>query len=121
MYKLIMVLTIAISLLVFILNFRHVMPELVPPEHNFRYYCAQCHGLDGRGLGPNAMGHLPVAPRDLTDASVMGKLTDDDILEIIRQGGKGPARSSVMPPFKNTIKEIEIIYLKNYIREICEC
>ncbi len=121
MYKLIIMLTVAISLLVFILNFSRLMPELVPPEHNFRYYCAQCHGIDGKGGGPNAMGHLPVDPRDLTDASAISKLSDDDIMEVIRGGGIGPQRSTVMPPFKNTIQEIEIIYMKDYIREICKC
>ncbi len=121
MYRLVIMLTIAICLLVFVINFRHVMPELIPPEHNFRYYCAQCHGIDGAGGGPNALKHLPSDPRDLTDATAMGKLSDDEIMEVIREGGGPPASSTVMPPFKKTIQEIEIIYLKNYIREICEC
>ena len=117
----IMLLTVAISLLVFILNFRKVMPDFPKGEENFRFYCAQCHGLDGKGHGPNSLRHLPVDPRDLTDAVAMGKLSDDEILEVIRFGGLPPARSTVMPPFNKTIQEIEILYLKDYIRELCDC
>ncbi|MEE9543128.1 MAG: cytochrome c [Thermodesulfobacteriota bacterium] len=121
MYRMLMLLTIAICFLVFILNFSKVMPEFPSAEFNFRFYCAQCHGLDAKGGGVNAIRHLPVAPRDLTDSKAMGKLSDDEILEVIRNGGIAPARSTLMPPFKNTIQEIEILYLKEYIRELCDC
>lgn len=121
MYRLIFMLTIAISLLVFIINFRHIMPEFSPSDVSFRYYCAQCHGLDGKGGGPNALKHLPVDPRDLTDKVAMGKLSDDEIMDVIRFGGKGPRRSTVMPPFEKTLREIEIIYMKDYLRDLCDC
>lgn len=121
MYRLVFMLTIAISLLIFIINFRHVMPEFTPAEDNFRYYCAQCHGLDARGGGPNALKHLPVDPPDLTDKKAMGRLTDDELMDVIRSGGKGPERSTVMPAFNKTLREIEIIYMKDYLRDLCDC
>lgn len=121
MYRLILILTIAISLLVFIINFRHVMPDLTPVEDNFRFYCAQCHGIDGKGGGPNALKHLPVDPRDLTDPVAIGKLSDEEIMEVIRLGGLPPSRSTVMPPYNKTFPEIEVIYLKEYIRDLCDC
>jgi mono/diheme cytochrome c family protein len=40
----------------------------VTAEHNFRLYCSNCHGEDGRGEGPKAFG-LSGPPPDLTGLS----------------------------------------------------
>ena len=46
-----------------------ITPTLVLPSMSgreiFRYYCATCHGRDGRGNGPVA-GELKVKPANLT-------------------------------------------------------
>jgi len=88
---------------------------------NYAFYCAQCHGLEGEGNGPNATRNQPVDPRDHTSAYEMGKLTDEDILNVIRDGGVATSKSTLMPPFGNTLSTEEISELKDYIRKLCNC
>lgn len=90
-------------------------------EANYRFYCAQCHGLEGRGDGPNATRSQPVSPRDHTSASEMRKLTDDDILNAITGGGPATSKSTLMPAFGDTLSKDEIYALKDYLRKLCNC
>jgi mono/diheme cytochrome c family protein len=60
-------------------------------------YCIQCHGVDGKGNGPSALGLLP-PPRNLTQGlykfpwTQYGELPhDEDFRRIIRHGLKGSA------------------------------
>ena len=88
---------------------------------NYAFYCAQCHGLKGMGDGPNATKNQPVDPRDHTSAYEMSKLTDADIINVIRDGGSATSKSTMMPPFKKTLTDKEIHELKDYIRKLCGC
>lgn len=88
---------------------------------NYRFYCAQCHGLEGRGDGPNATKSQPVTPRDHTSALEMNKLTDDEVLSAITDGGAATSKSTMMPPFGKTLSKGEISALKDYIRTLCKC
>lgn len=88
---------------------------------NYRFYCAQCHGLEGLGDGPNATRNQPVEPRDHTSAYEMGKLTDEDIGYVIRDGGVATSKSTLMPPFGATLSEEEIAELVVHIRKLCNC
>ncbi len=88
---------------------------------NYAFYCAQCHGTGGRGDGPNATESQPVDPRNHTSAYEMGKLTDSDIINVIREGGRATSKSTLMPPFGKTLSEKEIEALKDYLRKLCRC
>lgn len=90
-------------------------------KDNYRFYCAQCHGAGGKGDGPNALESMPVAPRDHTNASEMSKLTDEDVINAIADGGASVSKSSLMPPFSKTLTKKEIIELKDYVRRLCKC
>lgn len=90
-------------------------------EENYRFYCAQCHGLEGKGDGPNATKNMPVEPRDHTSAGEMNKITDDDIMNAIADGGPATSKSSLMPPFSKTLTKSEIVALKDYLRKLCKC
>ncbi|MBI1910987.1 MAG: cytochrome c [Deltaproteobacteria bacterium] len=90
-------------------------------EENYKFYCAQCHGLQGRGDGPNALPSMPVSPRDHTSAPEMNKLTDDDIMNAIADGGPATSKSSLMPPFGKTLSKSEIVALKDHLRKLCNC
>ncbi len=87
----------------------------------YRFYCAQCHGLEGKGDGINNREEMPVTPRDHTSAGEMGKLTDEDIISVIKEGGAATSKSTLMPPFMKTLTDDEIIGLKDYLRELCKC
>ncbi len=90
-------------------------------RENYKFYCAQCHGLNGKGDGPNATKTQPVDPRDHTSAYEMNKLTDDDIINAITSGGAATSKSTLMPPFGKTLTHQEIVELKTYIRNLCKC
>ncbi len=90
-------------------------------RENYEFYCAQCHGLDGRGDGPNATDSQPVDPRNHRSAYEMSKLTDSEIMDVIREGGSATSKSTLMPPFGKTLTEREIRELKDYLRRLCRC
>jgi len=90
-------------------------------ELNYKFYCAQCHGLDGKGDGPNATKSQPVSPRNHTSAKEMSKLTDQDLINVIKGGGAATSKSTMMPPFGKTITDEEVVALKDYLRKLCKC
>ncbi len=104
--------------------FGYMMPAdllAATAKDNYSFYCAQCHGLEGRGDGPNATRNQPVDPRDHTSPVEMTKMTDDDVIAAITEGGTATAKSGLMPPFGNTLTKEEIVALKDYIRGLCNC
>lgn len=90
-------------------------------EANYRFYCSQCHGLDGKGDGPNATKSQPVSPRNHTNATEMSKLTDQDLINVIKGGGAATSKSTMMPPFGKTLTDEEVNGLKDYLRRLCKC
>ncbi len=98
-----------------------------PPVHAaetetvFSFYCAQCHGLTGKGDGPNVTKDFPVSPRNFTDATEMSKLTDADLRNVILDGGPAVSKSPMMPPWGKTLSDEEVDGLVGYLREVCAC
>lgn len=90
-------------------------------ELNYKFYCAQCHGTDGKGDGPNATKSQPVSPRNHTSAKEMSKLTDQDLINVIKGGGAATSKSTMMPPFGKTLTDDEVVALKDYLRKLCNC
>ncbi|MDH3537965.1 MAG: c-type cytochrome, partial [Gammaproteobacteria bacterium] len=72
--------------------------------------CAFCHAADG--TGENWIGSfLEPKPRNLTDAKFMQAMTDDLLLERIREG----IENTSMPAWKNVLSEIQIRQIISYI------
>ncbi|MBI5970395.1 MAG: cytochrome c [Deltaproteobacteria bacterium] len=90
-------------------------------EANYKFYCAQCHGLEGKGDGPNATKSQPVSPRNHTNTVEMSKLSDQDIINVIKGGGAATSKSTMMPPFGKTLTDAEVAALKDYLRKLCKC
>lgn len=90
-------------------------------ETNYRFYCSQCHGMEGKGDGPNATKSQPVSPRNHTNTAEMSKLSDKDIINVIKSGGAATSKSTMMPPFGKTLSDDEITALKDYLRKLCKC
>ena len=90
-------------------------------EKVFKFYCAQCHGLEGKGDGPNVTKDLPVTPRNFTSAKEMEKLSDADIKNVIMDGGPALSKSSMMPPWSKTLSEEEVDALIVHLRQLCAC
>ena len=60
--------------------------------------CLMCHGETGKGDGPMA-SMLKERPPDVSDAKILGEMTDGEIFWVITKGVKP------MPPFENKISE----------------
>ncbi len=90
-------------------------------EQVFKFYCAQCHGVEGKGDGPNVTANFPVTPRNFTSAEEMNKLTDADIKNVIMDGGPIVSKSPMMQPWGKTLSEEEVDELVKYLRVLCKC
>ena len=93
----------------------------VETEKVFKFYCAQCHGLEGKGDGPNATEDLKVSPRNFTNAKEMEKLSDADLKNVILDGGPALSKSPIMPPWSETLSEEEVDALVGHLRKLCAC
>ena len=98
-----------------------VPARAVEVEKVFKFYCAQCHGLGGKGDGPNVTKDFPVSPRNFTNAKEMNKLTDADIKNVILDGGPAASKSPMMPPWSKTLTEAEVDALIGHLRKLCAC
>lgn len=87
-------------------------------EAVYRQYCAVCHGATGEGDGPNAAYLEDDRPRDLTDARYMARLTDEQVVEVIRGGGGAVGRSRFMPAWGDTLSAQQIADLVAYTRTL---
>lgn len=90
-------------------------------ETVYKFYCAQCHGVDGNGDGPNVSKDFPVTPRNFNKADEMGKLSDADLKNVIMDGGPAVSKSPMMPPWSKTITEADVDGLIKKLRALCKC
>ena len=90
-------------------------------EQVFQFYCAQCHGLTGKGDGPNVTKDFPVSPRNFTNAKEMEKLSDADIKNVILDGGPAMSKSPMMPPWSKTLAAEQVDELIKHLRVLCDC
>ncbi len=95
--------------------------EAADDEQIFQFYCSQCHGLTGKGDGPNVTKDFPVSPRNFTDAAEMAKLSDADLKNVIMDGGPAMSKSPMMPPWGKTLTAEEVDGLVKYLRVLCAC
>lgn len=86
----------------------------------YRHYCADCHGAEGNGDGPNAK-YLPVPPVPHADAAYMSERPDDSLFDAIYSGGYIMNLSPRMPPYGSTLSRRQIWSLVGYLRSLCEC
>ncbi len=86
-------------------------------KQKYQELCGACHGQLGKGDGPTA-AVLPVKPRDHTDATYMGKLTDKQIFDTIKLGGEAIGKSPFMPKWDGLLTDQQIEDLLAYIRTL---
>jgi mono/diheme cytochrome c family protein len=75
--------------------------------------CALCHGAEGKGDGAAAAGLNP-KPRNHTDGSYMSTRTDEDLLNVIRNGKGG------MPAWGAVLSEAEIQAVLKHVRSLAK-
>ena len=89
-------------------------------RETYQWYCAQCHGIEGKGDGINAK-FLTVPPRNHTKAAYLETRTDKQLFKAIKFGGLSVGRAPCMPAWGHTLKEKTMYQLVRYIRELCKC
>jgi len=83
----------------------------------FGYYCATCHGAEGRGDGLNAY-NLDPKPRDLSEPAFQSDRADEDLAAVIRSGGGVAGLSTGMPPWGRTLGDRKIRNIVAFIRTL---
>ncbi|MCL4524118.1 MAG: c-type cytochrome [Acidobacteria bacterium] len=73
--------------------------------------CISCHGEAGKGDGPDAMMY-EVHPADLSDAHMMGMMSDGEIFYKISEGRKP------MPDFKKKLSDEQRWQLVHFVRTL---
>ncbi|MBV8098994.1 MAG: cytochrome c [Verrucomicrobia bacterium] len=82
----------------------------------FQTRCFVCHGRDGKGDGPSAVG-LAEKPQDLTDANWQRSTSDDRIRSVIQGGGAAIGKTGAMPPNPDLTQE-QIQGLVAFVRSL---
>ena len=80
----------------------------------YKEYCVQCHGKEGRGDGPGALG-LDPKPAVHSELS-LSDYPDDYLYNLIFYGGKSLGKSSNMPDFGLTLSKQNIADVIAYLR-----
>jgi mono/diheme cytochrome c family protein len=88
-------------------------------RETFVEVCSICHGVGGKGDGPSAAG-LDPRPADFTDCAVMQKQSDATLFTIIKRGGQGAGRSTVMPAWGDSLPDGQIRDLVAVVRSFCK-
>jgi len=78
--------------------------------------CVSCHGPTGQGGNMAAM--LAVPPRNLTDQIYMGTRSDQQLFDVISQGGAAVGLSAAMTAFGNQLSEQQIWDTVAYVRTL---
>lgn len=86
----------------------------------YQWYCAQCHGVEGKGDGINAR-LLTVMPRNHTEAEYLETRSDEELFRAIKLGGVAVGRAPCMPKWGHTLDDEIIRGLVLYVRELCQC
>jgi cytochrome c553 len=86
-------------------------------KHLFAKYCSVCHGAEGKGDGFNSF-NLDPKPRDLTDGHYMNTLTNERLVQTIRDGGRSVNRSSLMPSWGGRLAKDDLVYVAAYVRSL---
>jgi mono/diheme cytochrome c family protein len=84
-------------------------------ERLYYGYCAECHGVDGRGSWRAALFLL--RPGDLTDQRRMRAHSDAYLFDIIKHGG-APIGRPGMPAFGAQLTGADIEALVGYVRTL---
>ena len=81
---------------------------------NWKEHCAKCHGDAGKG--DTKMGKK-LSIRDLSDATVQAKFTDDQAFKALKEGLKDKNDKVTMKPIEN-VSEAEMKALVAHVRAL---
>lgn len=89
-------------------------------QQNYDWYCAQCHGPEGKGDGINSVNELPVGPMNFSVSKEIIKYSNEQIIKTLTHGGPVNTLDSLMPPWGNRLSQDEIKALMLHVRSLCK-
>ena len=92
--------------------------DMAAAKQNYDTFCVKCHGPGGKGDGP-AAATLSTNPRNFTDCAAMGKISDDTMFNVIKNGGAANGLSKDMQAWSSGFDDGEMHGLVAYIRTFC--
>jgi mono/diheme cytochrome c family protein len=85
----------------------------------YEQYCVPCHGETGAGDGTRGMiEQFDPMPRNHTEGKYMNKRPDDELFDVIKEGGKSRNFSHIMPPWKTILSDEEVYDALSYVRSL---
>ena len=81
--------------------------------------CVWCHA-DETPAGPSNRSNVTPAPPLFSDGATLNPLTDEFLQNVITLGGGAMGKSTMMPPWGQTLRQDEIRSVIAYIRAIAE-
>ena len=93
--------------------------DMAAAKQNYDTFCMKCHGPNGKGDGP-AAATLSTNPRNFTDCAAMGKISDDTLFNVIKNGGAAAGLSKDMQAWSSGFEDGEIHDLVAYVRTFCK-
>jgi mono/diheme cytochrome c family protein len=93
--------------------------DMAAAKQNYDTFCVKCHGPGGKGDGP-AAATLSTSPRNFTDCAAMGKISDDTLFNVIKNGGAAAGLSKDMQAWSSGFEDGEIHDLVAYVRTFCK-
>ena len=93
--------------------------DMAAAKQNYDTFCVKCHGPGGKGDGP-AAATLATNPRNFSDCAAMGKISDDTMFNVIKNGGAAAGLSKDMQAWSSGFDDGEMHDLVAYIRTLCK-
>lgn len=87
-------------------------------EALYQASCANCHGVDGRGLTQALVGFEEELP-DFTDCDFAAREPDGDWVAVAHEGGPVRGFSEMMPAFRGALSPEQLDRVMGYIRTLC--
>lgn len=81
----------------------------------FETNCVTCHGTEGKGDGPAAVGLEP-GPADLSDGGMLSMLSDGYLFWRVSQGGAVAPFNSAMPSWEGILTDDQRWQVITYVR-----
>ena len=90
-----------------------------PGQAVYERNCALCHGPTGQADGPAAAA-LPIKPPPLTDGRLLNGLSDDFLVQVVRDGAGSVGLAPQMPAFGRQLTDKEIRDVVAYVRTMAQ-
>lgn len=102
-----------------VLGFAQTKGDAKAGKAKYDTLCVGCHGATGAGDGAAAAALTP-KPGNFTDCKEMGKLSDDFLYKITKDGGQAVKKSPMMPPWGASLNEQDLHNMVAYVKSFCK-